>query len=79
MMNRTAKHLEDIRNIMNTNETIQNQMDILAKRAEEKNITAEQWAEFKTRLMTTMLYKMAEMMPELKKDLCEDIYEELRA
>lgn len=79
MMNRTAKHLEDIRNIMNTNKTIQNQMDILAKRAEEKNITVEQWAEFKTRLMSTMFYKMAEMMPELKKDLCEDIYEELKA
>lgn len=79
MMNRTAKHLEDIRNIMNTSEAIQAEMDKLARKAEEKNITEEQWADFKTRLMTSMFYKMAEMMPELKQDLCEDIYEELRA
>lgn len=79
MMDRTAKHLEDIRNIMNTDEAIQEQMGIFAREAKEKNVTEEQWAEFKTRLMTTMFYKMAEMMPEIKKDLCEDIYEELKA
>jgi hypothetical protein len=79
MMNRTAKHLEDIRNIINTNETIQGQMDTLARQAVAKGITPEQWAEFKTRMMTTMFYKMCEAMPELKKDLCADIYEELRA
>lgn len=79
MMERTAKHLENIRNIMNTNETIQKQMDILADKAIEKNISREQWEEFKVNMMTAMIYKMAERMPEIKKDLCDDIFEELTA
>ena len=78
-MKRTEKHLEDIRQIINSNETIQAQMDLLAKKAVEKNITKEQWEEFKVRMMTTMLYKMAEMIPEIKEDLCKDIYEDLNA
>lgn len=78
-MNRTAKHIEDIRNIMNTNETIQNMMIILANRAIEKNLTKEEWETFKVNMMTAMFYKMAEKMPELKKDLAEDIYESLTA
>ena len=78
-MKRTEKHLEDIRQIINSNETIQAQMDLLAKKAVEKNITREQWEEFKVRMMTTMFYKMAEMIPEIKEDLCKDIYEDLNA
>lgn len=78
-MERTAKHLESIRQIMNTSPIIQEQMDMLARKAEEKNITPEQWEEFKVRMMTTMFYKMAEMIPEIRKDLGKDIYEELQA
>ena len=78
-MERTAKTLEEIRLIMNTNPVIQAQMDKLAKLAEEKNITTEQWNEFKVRMMTTMFYKMAEMIPEIKENLGADIYEALRA
>lgn len=78
-MKRTAKHLEDIRDIMNTSEVIQGQMNMLAGIAVEKGITVEQWEEFKVRMMTSMLYKMAEMMPEIKEDLCNDIYDTLRA
>lgn len=78
-MERTEKHLEKIRKIMNTNTTIQSQMDMLAETAVEKGITKEQWEEFKVRMMTSMFYKMAEMIPEMKEDLAKDIYEELRA
>lgn len=78
-MKRTAKHLEDIRKVMNTSEVIQGQMEMLAGIAVEKGIAVEQWEEFKVRMMTSMLYKMAEMMPEIKEDLCNDIYDTLRA
>ena len=78
-MKRTQKHLENIRQIMNTNPAIQSQMDILAEKAVEKGITVEQWEELKIKIMSTMLYKMAEKIPEIKADLCKDIYEELRA
>ena len=78
-MKRTEKHLEDIRNIMNTSPVIQNQMSILAEKAETMNMTKEQWEEFKVAMMSTMLLKMAQMIPEIKKDLGADIYETLRA
>lgn len=78
-MKRTEKHLEDIRNIMNTSPVIQNQMSILAEKAEAMNVTKEQWEEFKAAMMSTMLLKMAQMIPEIKKDLGADIYETLRA
>lgn len=79
MMERTAKHLESIRGIMNNNEAIQKQMDILAEKAVEQNMSREQWEAFKVSMMTTMIYKMAEMIPEIKQDLCDDIFEELKA
>lgn len=79
MMERTAKHLEVIRGIMNNNEAIQKQMDILAEKAVEQNMSREQWEAFKVSMMTTMIYKMAEMIPEIKQDLCDDIFEELKA
>ena len=78
-MKRTEKHLEDIRNIMNTSPVIQSQMSILAEKAEAMNMTKEQWEEFKVAMMSTMLLKMAQMIPEIKKDLGADIYETLRA
>lgn len=79
MMERTAKHLESIRGIMNNNEAIQKQMDILAEKAVEQNMSREQWEAFKVSMLTTMIYKMAEMIPEIKQDLCDDIFEELKA
>ena len=78
-MKRTGKHLEDIRKIMNTSPVIQNQMSILAEKAEAMNMTKEQWEDFKVAMMSTMLLKMAQMIPEIKKDLGADIYETLRA
>ena len=78
-MKRTEKHLEDIRNIMNTSPVIQNQMSILAEKAEAMNMTKEQWEDFKVAMMSTMLMKMAQMIPEIKEDLGMDIYEALRA
>ena len=77
-MERTARHLEDIRNIMNTSPVIQNQMDTLAEKAVAMNMSKEQWESFKVAMLSTMLYKMAEMIPEIKQDMAADIYEELR-
>ena len=77
-MERTARHLEDIRNIMNTSPVIQNQMDTLAEKAVAMNMSKEQWESFKVAMLNTMLYKMAEMIPEIKQDMAADIYEELR-
>lgn len=77
-MERTARHLEDIRNIMNASPVIQNQMDTLAEKAVAMNMSKEQWESFKVAMLSTMLYKMAEMIPEIKQDMAADIYEELR-
>lgn len=77
-MERTARHLENIRNIMNTSPVIQNQMDTLAEKAVAMNMSKEQWESFKVAMLSTMLYKMAEMIPEIKQDMAADIYEELR-
>lgn len=78
MMKRTEKTLKKMQYIMNTNTTIQAQMQILADAAVEKGISLEEWESFKINLMTTLMYKMAERIPEIKKDMAMDMYESLR-
>lgn len=78
MMERTEKTLKKMQDIMNTNTTIQAQMQILADAAVEKGISLEEWESFKINLMTSLMYQMAERIPEIKKDMAMDMYESLR-
>lgn len=78
-MKRTAKHIEDIMQIMNASPTIQAEMDKLAVKSVEMNLTDKQWEDFKLAMLTTMFYKMAQLIPEIKEDLGKDIYEALTA
>lgn len=78
MMKRTEKTLKKMQDIMNTNTAIQAQMQILADAAVEKGISLEEWESFKINLMTSLMYQMAERIPEIKKDMAMDMYESLR-
>lgn len=69
--------LEKIRNILNENPVCQEKMELLKEKAIENNLTTEQWEEMKIRIMTTMFYKMCEMIPEYRNQLGAEIYEEL--
>ena len=73
----TESTLEKIRNILNENSVCQKQMEVLKKKAIENNVSVEQWEEMKVRIMTTLFYKMCEMIPEYKDRLGAEIYEQL--
>lgn len=73
----TESTLEKIRNILNENPVCQEKMGLLQEMAIENNLTTEQWEEMKIRIMTTMFYKMCEMIPEYRNQLGAEIYEEL--
>jgi len=76
-MERTARNLKEIENIMHTDEKIIALMDMLADEADRQGLTAKQWGEFKIRMLTEAYYRLAEQMPELQDDIAMDIYEEL--
>lgn len=73
----TESTLEKIRNILNENSVCQKQMEVLKEKAIENNVSVEQWEEMKVRIMTTLFYKMCEMIPEYKDRLGAEIYEQL--
>ena len=76
-MERTARNLKEIENIMHTDEKIIALMDMLADEADRQGLTAKQWGELKIRMLTEAYYRLAEQMPELQDDMAMDIYEEL--
>ena len=76
-MERTRNNIKKISEVMNNEPMIQTVMTSLAERAKQNGVTADEWAEFKNRMLETMFYKMCEMIPEMQNDLALDIYEEL--
>ena len=77
-MERTRNNIKNISDIMSTDPMIQTVMTSRAKRAEETGMTADEWSEFKNRMLETMFYKMCEMISEMQEDLALDLYEKLK-
>ena len=81
-MENNERLVQKVRKILNTNKECQDMMEILVNKAKAVGMTAEQFEQFKTRLMTNIILKMALEHEDIKKQLCEemseDIWNELR-
>ena len=81
-MKNNEKLVQKVRKILNTNKECQDMMEILVQKAKSIGMTAEQFEQFKVSLMTNIVLKMALEHEDIKKQLCEemseDIWNELR-
>ena len=81
-MKNNEKLVQKVRKILNTNKACQDMMEILVDKAKAVGMTAEQFEKFKVSLMTNIILKMALEHEDIKKQLCdemsEDIWNELR-
>ena len=81
-MKNNEKLVQKVRNILNTNKKCQDMMEILVNKAKAVGMTAEQFEQFKVSLMTNIVLKIALDHEDIKKQLCdemsEDIWNELR-
>lgn len=81
-MKNNEKLVQKVRKILNTNKACQDMMETLVNKAKAVGITAEQFEQFKVSLMTNIILKMALEHEDIKKQLCdemsEDIWNELR-
>lgn len=76
-MKRTKKVLSLIQEVLNTSEHCQAVMTELAKEAEAKNMSQEDWKKIKISIMTSLFYQLAIEVPEIKADLGKDFWEEV--
>ena len=81
-MKNNEKLIQKVRKILNTNKECQDMMKILVDKAKAVGMTAEQFEKFKVSLMTNIILKMALEHEDIKRQLCdemsEDIWNELR-
>ena len=81
-MENNERLVQKVRKILNSNKECQDMMEILVNKAKSIGMTAEQFEQFKVSLMTNIVLKMALEHEDIKKQLCEemseDIWNELR-
>lgn len=81
-MENNERLIQKVRKILNTNKACQDMMEVLVNKAKSIGMTAEQFEQFKVSLMTNIVIKMALEHEDIKKQLCdemsEDIWNELR-
>lgn len=81
-MQNNEKLVQQVRKILNTNKTCQDMMAMLVEKAKSIGMTAEQFEQFKVSMMTSIVCKLALEHEDIKKQLCEemseDIWNELR-
>ena len=79
MMKRTQKTLQEMGKILTESEKVQEIMEMLAQRAEEKGLTVEEWESFKVWILTNCFFSVAQKDEQIRNDLAKDLYEELNA
>ena len=77
-MKNTTKLIEKVREILNTNKTCQDMMEVLVEKAKSIGMTADQFEQFKVNMMTSIIFKLAQKDEEIINKLGEDIWNELR-
>ena len=79
MMKRTQETVNEIAEILTTNDKAQEVMTMLAKKAEEKGLSLEEWEQVKVGILTNCFYMVAMKDEQIRNDLGMDIYEALNA
>ena len=65
--------------ILTENNKVQKIMGILAEKAEENNLTAEEWENVKTSILSGCFFMIAQKDEKIRNDLAMDLYEAFNA
>ena len=79
MMKRTQETVGKIADILTNNDKAQEVMTMLAKKAEEKGLSREEWEQVKAGILTNCFFMVAMKDEQIRNDLGMDIYEVLNA
>lgn len=79
MMKRTQETIGKIADILTNNDKAQEVMTMLAKKAEEKGLSREEWEQVKVGILTNCFFMVAMKDEQIRNDLGMDIYEALNA
>lgn len=74
-MKRTQATLKEMCNILTENEEIQEIMDMLAAKAEEKHLSSEEWENVKASILSSCFFMIAQKDEQIKNNLAMDLYE----
>lgn len=78
-MKRTQETLKEMSKILTENNKVQKIMGILAEKAEENNLTAEEWENVKTSILSGCFFMIAQKDEKIRNDLAMDLYEAFNA
>ncbi len=78
-MKRTQETLKEMSEILTENNKVQKIMGILAEKAEENNLTAEEWENVKTSILSGCFFMIAQKDEKIRNDLAMDLYEAFNA
>ena len=76
-MENNEKLVQKVRKILNSNKACQDMMEILVNKAKATGMSANQFEQFKISLMTNIVIKMALEHEDIKKQLCEEMSEDI--
>lgn len=76
---RTQETLKEMSEILTENNKVQKIMGILAEKAEENNLTAEEWENVKTSILSGCFFMIAQKDEKIRNDLAMDLYEAFNA
>lgn len=78
-MKRTHETLKEMSKILTENDKVREIMTMLAVKAEENNLTAEEWENVKTSILSSCFFMIAQKDEQIRNDLSMDLYEAFNA
>ncbi len=78
-MKRTHETLKEMGKILTENDKVQEIMAMLAAKAEENNLTSEEWENVKGSILGNCFFIIAQKDEQIKNDLAMDLYEAFNA
>lgn len=78
-MKRTQETLKEMSKILTENDKVQEIMAMLAEKAEENHLTAEEWENVKASILSGCFFMIAQKDEKIRNDLAMDLYEVFNA
>lgn len=78
-MKRTQETLKDMGKILTENDQVQEIMTMLAVKAQENNLTDEEWENVKASILSSCFFMIAQKDEKIRNNLAMDLYEAFNA
>ncbi len=78
-MKRTHETLKEMGKILTENDNVQEIMSMLAAKAEENNLTFEEWENVKSSILSSCFFMIAQKDEQIRNNLAMDLYEAFNA